>query len=65
MLIIAVDDEKLLLDTLQRKIQEAAPEARVKAYSRASDVLREVQEEGMRPDAAFLDIEMPGIRGLE
>ncbi len=65
MLIFAADDEKLLLDTLQRKIQEAAPGARVEAFSRASDVLREVRENGMRPDVAFLDIEMPGIRGLE
>ena len=63
--IIAVDDERLLLETLQRKIQEAAPAARVKAFSRTSDVLRALQEKGLRPDVAFLDIEMPGMRGLE
>jgi len=65
MLIFAVDDEKLLLDSLQRKIREAAPKAEVKAFSKVSEVLQAVEEKGLRPEVAFLDIEMPGMRGLE
>lgn len=65
MLIFAVDDEQLLLETLQRKIQEAAPGTEVEGFNRVSDVIRAVTDRRERPDVAFLDIEMPGMRGLE
>ena len=62
MLIFAVDDEQLLLETLQRKIQEAAPGTEVEGFNRVSDVIRAVTDRRERPDVAFLDIELPGMR---
>ena len=65
MLIFALDDEALLLDGLMRAIREARPSAEVMGFRRASAVLTAMEEEGRRPDAAFLDIEIPGMNGLE
>ena len=35
------------------------------ARALAAEALAEIAEKGFRPDAAFLDIKMPGITGLE
>lgn len=64
MLIFALDDERLLLERLQESIEEAVPDAEVMAFRRSSEALKKL-EEGAAPDIAFLDIEMPGISGLE
>lgn len=65
MLIYAVDDEPLLLQGLCSAIKEALPDAEVKAFLRTTPALAELEATGDRPDAAFLDIEMPGIGGIE
>lgn len=63
--IIALDDEPLLLETLLRSIREAEPSADVRGFSLASVALKKIFESKFYPDVAFLDIEMPGMTGLE
>jgi len=64
MLIYAIDDEPLILETLRRIIAQAAPEAEVRCFERISEALRAL-EEGEPPAVIFSDIELPGLSGLE
>ena len=65
MTIYAVDDEPLLLGTLCDAIKEAAPDCELYSFMRATQVFKALEEGGDKPDAAFLDIELPGMGGLE
>lgn len=64
MLIYAIDDEENQLFELQETIQKAVPDAAVKAFQNAFDVLKAIEISGERPDLVFSDIRMPGIDGL-
>ena len=60
---ILVDDEPLVLEELQ-ELLESQDNVRVMAsYTDPLQALRELPD--TRPDCAFLDIEMPGITGIE
>lgn len=63
MKILAVDDEQLMLDALTASIIEAAPEAEVYSFRRASAALEYARTTSL--DVAFLDIHMRGMDGLE
>ncbi len=65
MLIFAVDDERTALNILTRAIAEAAPDAELNAFQTVSDVLSRLDGGDVPPDVAFLDIEMPGMTGIE
>lgn len=65
MRIIAADDSQLMLDALVDEICKAEPNAQVRAFRSASRLLAALEEETVDFDAAFLDIEMPGMNGLE
>ncbi len=65
MLIYAVDDEPLLLDTLCGALKAALPDAEISAFLRATPALTQMQAQGEYPAVAFLDIELPGIGGME
>lgn len=65
MLIYAVDDEALMLETLRRTIAEVVPEAEIRCFTRAREVLQTLAEAAPQPDVIFSDIEMPGVSGLE
>ncbi len=65
MKILTVDDEQAALDILGRALSEALPDAEIRSFRYASEALAELVEKGFRPDAAFLDIEMPGMSGME
>lgn len=61
--VIAVDDEKLALDTLVDSAQKALPEAKIYGFSNPQKALEFVAENGA--EIAFLDIKMRGMTGLE
>lgn len=63
MKIIVADDEKIALKTLVEAINEAYPEAEVKAFRKASEVIEYAEEN--KADVAFLDIDMRGTNGME
>lgn len=65
MLIICLDDEQMLLDSLMRSVAEAAPNAEIIGYRNVSQAIEEIRTRKLNPDIAFLDIEMPGLSGLE
>lgn len=59
---IVVDDELLSLQSNERKLKESGVEV-VKTFSNGLDLLDELNELDFH--AAFLDIEMPGVNGLD
>lgn len=63
--IIAVDDEISALNILCRAVGDAVPKAVLHSYQHPSEVMPELIRDGFIPDVAFIDIEMPGIGGLE
>lgn len=63
MRILAVDDEKLMLERLLRCIKETAPEAEVISFQKATECLSYVKEQSA--DVAFLDIRMRLMDGME
>lgn len=63
MRILAVDDEKLMLERLVRCIREVAPEAEVISFQKSTECLSYVSER--QADVAFLDICMRMMDGME
>jgi len=61
--VIIVDDESDILDDLKETIQAYEGFVVVGAYTNPMVALEEGQR--ARPDCAFLDIEMPGLSGIE
>ena len=53
-----------MLRTLQDAIREAEPEAEIRAFSGAQDVMEALQHPDGLPDVVFSDIELPGMNGL-
>lgn len=60
---IIVDDEKPTLNRLKRQINDSEVAEVVKTFSKSIEVLEFLKDNPI--DVAFLDIEMPGINGLE
>ena len=63
MRILAVDDEQLMLERLERCIREAAPEAELISFQKATECLSYVRKQ--QADVAFLDIRMRLMDGME
>ena len=63
MKIVAVDDEPMMLEELVEAIREARPDAELTSYTNPLEMLKEA--EGGNYDVTFLDIEMPGVNGIE
>ncbi|WP_432651234.1 response regulator [Huintestinicola sp.] len=62
MRIIAVEDEEIALDVLERAIREAEPSAEVAVFDKSTAALEYASEN--KCEAAFLDINMGGINGI-
>lgn len=60
---IIVDDEKPALDVLKLLLEKTGQICVVGSFMRAADALSQLQ--CLKPDVAFLDIEMPELSGLE
>uniref|UniRef100_UPI00286F9D74 response regulator n=1 Tax=Anaerosporobacter sp. TaxID=1872529 RepID=UPI00286F9D74 len=60
--IIAVDDERILLEDLAKAIKVAIPECMLSCFKKPSEALKYAQD--IKIDVAFLDIEMGGMNGL-
>lgn len=63
MKILACDDEYLALTLLEKAIQEACPDAELFVFDDVDEALECAKDEKI--DVAFLDIQMPGMTGLE
>jgi DNA-binding LytR/AlgR family response regulator len=61
---LVADDEILLRDYLQSKLQKLWPELEIIALTKNGPETAEKIRE-LEPDIAFLDIQMPGLSGLE
>ena len=64
MLIFAIDDEEHVLAETKEVLIHTAPDAEIMTFKRAAAAMDAIRQ-GLRPDAVFCDIEMPGISGLE
>ena len=64
MKILAVDDEKYALKFLSETLKEVQPDAEIISFDR-SDKALELIKTGALFDAAFLDISMPVINGVD
>lgn len=62
---LVVEDEALVLDVFVETLKEAAPGCEVRSFGDPFTALREITEHGFSPDAAFLDIDLFGMTGLE
>lgn len=63
MRIVAVDDEKLILDGLCKCIREVSQDAELTAFTSAEEALEYTKENDV--DVVFLDIQMEDISGME
>lgn len=62
---LAVDDESLALADLANALSQAEPEAEICAYTSPLQALETVRQGGIRPNVAFLDIQMRRWTGLQ
>lgn len=60
---VLVDNEKLALSLLEIVLSECGQVEVVGQFTKTSKFLEEIKS--LKPDVAFLDIEMPGISGIE
>lgn len=63
MKILLVDDEYLVLEGLHQCVKEVVPHAEVAAFQYSQDAYKYAEDHDI--DVAFLDINMPGMNGLE
>jgi two-component SAPR family response regulator len=63
MRIICVDDEELVLNLVVSLCKEIPEVSEVEGFSDAYEALDSIKEN--KPDAALLDIDMPGMNGIE
>ena len=65
MLYFVLDDEPEILEEEKEIVAQVHPDADIMTFSRAKQAIDAMTEQELIPDAVFLDIEMPGLTGLE
>ena len=65
MLLFAIDDEPKMLRLLHKAMEEAVPDAEIMDFPLGMSAVRAIEEQQLRPDVVFSDIQMPGVDGLE
>jgi two-component SAPR family response regulator len=63
MKILLVDDEELQLLRLEKAVKDAVKDAEILSFSNPLEAFDRCRDEAL--DLAFLDIEMPGINGIQ
>ena len=61
--VYAIDDERLALNALVSAIEESVPDATVYSFTKPSEMIAAMPTTPC--DVAFMDIQMPGVTGLE
>lgn len=61
--LLLVDDEVLALEALKKAVSKVLPNARINAFTRATQAVEFAEEN--KPDIAFLDIDMRILNGLD
>jgi DNA-binding LytR/AlgR family response regulator len=61
---LIADDERLMREQLQTRLQQAWPELEICGTARDGNEAVD-QADALRPDIVFLDIRMPGLTGIE
>ena len=61
--VVLVDDEILVLKLLEKFISTNKNIQVIGSFTKVSVALKEIPK--LKPDVAFLDIEMPGLNGIE
>lgn len=62
---LAVDDERLALADLTNALERACPEGQIFSFRSPTSALEAVRDGRIRPEVAFLDIQMRGWTGLQ
>ena len=68
MIILAVDDERIMLKELTTELRQVFPDSEIQGFQdslKAEQWAIELAREGQKIDYAFLDIQMRGMSGLE
>lgn len=63
MRILAVDDERIALESLMKTLKKAVPEAEIQGFRMGKKALEYVR--GVPCDIAFLDIELRDVKGID
>jgi len=61
--IVLLDDERIALAVLEKNVKKALPDAEVVSFRKSGEIIEYAQNNKI--DIAFLDMNLPGITGIE